>query len=99
METETTPSSVDRQASAFKPNAFSSIPVTVHILLGTATMQLSELMQLQPGSDVILDQSIGEAVTVIVNGSEVARGELYVLEAQGDRLGVRITEVISGKLP
>ncbi len=99
MATDTVESSTFREPAGTATNAFSSIPVTVHVLLGTATMQLAELMQLQPGSDVTLDQSIGEAVIVIVNGTRVARGELYVLEAQSDKLGVRITEILTGKLP
>jgi flagellar motor switch protein FliN len=92
---------VDMSQSTMKPDAaerskgmFSAIPVTVEILLGTATMQLLDLMNLKPGSDLLLDQDIGEPVTVMVNGKKIARGELYVLETRGDLLGVRITEIL-----
>jgi flagellar motor switch protein FliN len=65
-------------------------------MLGTATLQLSDLMDLEPGADLLLDQAVGEPVIVIVNGTRIAKGELYVLEHQGDKLGVRITELLSG---
>ena len=78
------------------PSALSRIPVTVQVMLGTATLQLSDLMDLEPGADLLLDQAIGEPVIVIVNGAKIAKGELYVLEDQGDKLGVRITELLSG---
>ena len=77
-------------------SAMSRIPVTVQVMLGTATLQLSDLMDLEPGADLLLDQAIGEPVIVIVNGAKIAKGELYVLEDQGDKLGVRITELLSG---
>jgi flagellar motor switch protein FliN len=76
-------------------NAFSAIPVTVQVMLGTATLPLSELMQLRPGSEIKLDQSVGEQVVVIVNGTRIAEGELYVLESENDRLGVRIARILS----
>jgi flagellar motor switch protein FliN len=77
------------------PNALAGIPVNVQVMLGTATLQLSELMSLEPGSDLYLDQAIGEPVIVFVNGARIAKGELYVLEGRGDKLGVRITELLS----
>jgi flagellar motor switch protein FliN len=71
----------------------------VQIMLGTATLPLAELMRLTPDTDIILDQVAGEAVVVIVNGTRVAKGELYVLEGSGDRLGVRITELLGKAQP
>jgi flagellar motor switch protein FliN len=73
---------------------FASIPVTVQVMLGTATLQLAELMSIAPNSEIMLDQALGQAVTVLVNGTRIAHGELYVLEGPGDKLGVRITELL-----
>jgi flagellar motor switch protein FliN len=78
---------------------FASIPVTVQVMLGTATLQLAELMNISPNAEIMLDQALGQAVTVIVNGTKIAKGELYVLEDSGDRLGVRITELLSQTSP
>jgi flagellar motor switch protein FliN/FliY len=45
------------------------------------------------GSIVTLDQKLGTPVTILVNGKEVARGDLFVLDGEQDRLGVTITEL------
>jgi flagellar motor switch protein FliN len=95
METEEENVAANNEPANKAVNVFSTIPVTVEVLLGTATMQLAELMSLKPGSDILLDQAIGEPVAVIVNGRKIAKGELYVLETRGDLLGVRILEIIS----
>lgn len=98
METELTKMEPRQEVSEKSQNVFSSIPITVDVLIGTATLQLADLMNLKAGYDLQLDQAIGEPVTVIVNGKKIARGELYVLETQGDVLGVRITEIIASDL-
>jgi flagellar motor switch protein FliN len=89
----------------FKPNGqgsremslaapFARVKVTVQIMLGSTRLTLAEMLSLKPGSSISLDQKLGEAVLVIVNNSVVAKGELYVLEQSGNRLGVKITELI-----
>jgi flagellar motor switch protein FliN len=98
METDSTNPEVRQDAKPNASSAFAAIPVTVQVMLGTATLQLFDLMNLKPGSDLNLDQAIGEPVTVIVNGTKIAKGELYVLETRGDILGVRITEILSSDL-
>jgi flagellar motor switch protein FliN len=99
METESTKINPMRDTKGTMTTAFSSIPVNVQVILGTATLQLADLMTLKPGSDLMLDQAIGEPVTVIVNGTKIAKGQLYVLETRGDLLGVRITEILSDSTP
>jgi flagellar motor switch protein FliN len=98
METELTKPEARQDGAEKSKSVFSSIPVTVEVMLGTATLQLIDLMNLKAGSDLQLDQAIGEPVTVIVNGKKIAKGELYVLETRGDLLGVRITEILSSDL-
>jgi flagellar motor switch protein FliN len=98
METDSAKRVTVQEPSAKSATVFSSIPVTVEVQLGTATMQLFDLMSLKPGSDIRLDQAIGSPVTVIVNGKKIARGDLYVIESHGDFLGVRITEILSSDL-
>lgn len=71
------------------------IPVSVQVVLGSATMTVSELMQLGRGSVVMLDRGVGEPVEVLVNGRVVARGEVVVVEEQNSRLGVSLTEIVS----
>ncbi len=98
MEDESVKLEARRDTKISMTSSFSSIPVTVQVMLGTSTLQLSDLMSLKPGSDLLLDQAIGEPVIVIVNGTKIAKGELYVLETRGDLLGVRITEILTDSL-
>lgn len=70
------------------------IPVSVQVVLGSATMTVAELMQLGRGSVVKLDRGVGEPVEVLVNGRVVARGEVVVVEEQNSRLGVSLTEIV-----
>ena len=69
------------------------IPVTVQVVLGTASMPVSNLMKLGRGAIVPLDHRIGEPVDVIVNGRVIARGEVVVLEDDNSRFGVTLTEL------
>ena len=52
-----------------------SIPVTVQVVLGTTTMQVSDLMKMSRGAIVPLANRVGEPVDVVVNGRVVARGD------------------------
>jgi flagellar motor switch protein FliN/FliY len=70
------------------------IPVSVQVVLGSATMTVAELMQLGRGSVVTLDRGVGEPVEILVNGRVVARGEVVVIEEENCRLGVSLTEIV-----
>jgi flagellar motor switch protein FliN len=79
--------------------SLSKVPVKLQVLLGAAHLQLSELLALKSGSDVRLDARPGEPVTLLVNGCSIARGELYIIEEEGDRFGVKITELFESSKP
>jgi flagellar motor switch protein FliN/FliY len=70
------------------------IPVTVKIVLGSASMPVAALMKLGRGALIPLDRKIGEPVDVIVNGRVVARGEVVVMDDDPSRLGISLTEVV-----
>ena len=71
------------------------IPVTVKIVIGTATMPVAQLLKLGRGAVIPLDRRVGEPVDVVVNGHAVARGEIVVIEEDGSRFGISLTEVIA----
>lgn len=71
-----------------------NIPVSVQVVLGSATMPVSSLMKLGRGAVVPLDHRVGEPVDVVVNGRVVARGEMIVIEGDSSRLGVSLTEIV-----
>ena len=61
------------------------IPVTVQVLLGSATMPVADLMKLGRGAVIPLDHRVGEPVEVVVNGRIVARGAVVVVEDENSR--------------
>lgn len=75
-------------------NVIMNIPVDVQMVLGSASMPVSDLMALQKGSVVALDRRIGEPVDVVVNGRMIARGEITVMDNDTSRFGIRLTEII-----
>lgn len=84
-----------------KPGSLSGailrIPVSVQIVIGTAKLPLAQVTQLVPGSVLTLDEKLGAPARMLVNGREVARGDLFVLDDSDGRLGLTIREVDSGE--
>lgn len=70
------------------------IPVTVQVVLGAASMPVSNLLKLGRGAVVTLDHRVGEPVDVVVNGRVIARGEIVVIEDDNSRFGVSLTEIV-----
>lgn len=70
------------------------IPVLMQVVLGSATMPVSNLMKLGRGAIVPLDHRVGEPVDVVVNGRVIARGEVVVVEDDNSRFGVSLTEIV-----
>ena len=75
------------------------IPVSVKVVLGSATMPVANVLKLGRGAVVPLDRKVGEPVDVVVNGRVIARGEVVVLDEDNSRFGVSLTEVIGTATP
>jgi flagellar motor switch protein FliN/FliY len=88
----TTATAPQRTEHAFAAS-FAKVPVTLQVILGSARVPLSELLNLQAGSLIELNQKLGEPVVIVVNGCKVASGLLFVMDEQGEKLGVKITEI------
>lgn len=89
-------------AAAQKPRHLETvlqIPVSVKIVLGSATMPVANVLKLGRGAVVPLDRKVGEPVDVVVNGRVIARGEVVVLDEDNSRFGVSLTEVIGSGAP
>ncbi len=86
-----------RDPATTNPGVILNIPVDVQIVLGSAEMQVSDLMALQKGSTVALNRRIGEPVDVVVNGRRIARGEITVLESDPSRFGIKLTEIVAAQ--
>ena len=79
---------------ALNLSAILSIPVTVQVVLGSASLPVATLMKLVRGGVISLDQRIGDPVDIVVNGRVVARGEIVVVDEASQRLGVSLLEIV-----
>lgn len=79
-------------------SSFGKVPVTVQVILGSTRIPLNQLLALKVGSMIQLDEILGTPVAVIVNGCKIAMGELFVLDGGEDRLGVKITELMTAQI-
>ncbi len=69
------------------------VVVEVSVVLGTATMKVSEILRMGRGAVVQLDRGAEEAVDIFANNRLVAHGEVIVVE---DHLAVKLTEIVKG---
>ncbi|MDR1354443.1 MAG: FliM/FliN family flagellar motor switch protein [Oscillospiraceae bacterium] len=67
-----------------------SIPVEVSILLGTERKKIGEVLGFGKGTVIQLSKHAGSAVDVMVNGQQIAKGIVVVVD---DNFAVRITEI------
>lgn len=67
-----------------------SLPVSVR--MGTVSLTVAELLDLEQDTVITLEQRVDEPVEVMVGDRVVALGELVSVE---DDMGVRITEIVA----
>lgn len=80
------------QEPAVPWEVLATLELPVQVELGRVEVRLQDLLELTPGSVLELDKAVGEPVEVYVAGRLIARGEVVVV--LGERLGVRITELV-----
>ncbi len=68
------------------------VSVTLSVQVGSARIAIRDLLQMSQGSVLELDQPAGMPMDVLVNGTPIAHGEVVMVN---DRVGVRLTDVIS----
>lgn len=68
------------------------IPVQIAVELGRTKITIKNLLQLAHGSVVELDAMAGEPMSVLVNGTLIAQGEVVVVN---DKFGIRLTDIIT----
>jgi flagellar motor switch protein FliN/FliY len=66
------------------------VPLDVTVELGKTKKSIKEILDISPGTIIELDKLAGEPVDVIINGKNVAKGEVVVIE---ESFGVRVTEI------
>lgn len=70
--------------------AIYDVSIDVVAILGTAELQVSQILKLGRGAVVELERLIGEPVEIRANSQLVAHGEVVVIE---DRLAIRLTDI------
>ena len=70
-----------------------NIPLQVTVELGKTKKEISEILEFNTGTIVVLDKIAGDPVEIVVNGKLIARGEVVVID---ENYGVRITDILNG---
>jgi flagellar motor switch protein FliN len=70
------------------------IEVPVSVSLGRAQMRMKDLLALNSGSIVELEQDLGDRVEIRANNCVIARGEMVAVDGN---YGVRILEMVSNQ--
>ena len=70
------------------------IQVELYAVLGSANVQVKQLLKLGRGAVVELDRRINEPIDLVVNKTLVGHGEVVVVD---DRLGVTVTDMLKGQ--
>jgi flagellar motor switch protein FliN len=73
-----------------------SVKIRLAVRIGTTHISVAELLKMQQGGVLPLDQLVDEPLDVLVDDLVVARGALV---AVGDHFGVRITQTAIATLP
>ena len=74
-------------------DAVMRIPLSLKVVLGSATMSMSELARLQKGALIALDRKVGDTADIIVNGHCFAKGEIVIVDEKTSRFGILLVEV------
>lgn len=80
------------QSAANNLDMILDIPVSLTVELGRTKIAIRSLLQLAQGAVVELDGLAGEPMSVLVNGTLVAQGEVVVVN---DKFGIRLTDIIT----
>lgn len=68
------------------------IPLRLSVEVGSTSLKLSELLELNEGSVVELDRQANELLDILVNGTLVAKGEVVTVNG---RFGIRVVDVVA----
>ena len=70
------------------------IPLQVTVELGRSRKRINDVLKMEPGSVVELEQMEGEPVDILINQTLIAKGFVVV---EKEKYGIRISEIVSRK--
>lgn len=68
------------------------VTVRVSVEVGSASLRLADLLELQEGGVIELDRQADDLLDVFANGTLIARGEVVGVDG---RYGIRLIEVVA----
>ena len=72
------------------------VDLRMTVELGSTTRTIREVLDIDAGAVIELDQLAGEPVAILVNHQPIARGEVVVID---NNFGVRVTEIVARAEP
>ena len=79
-------------ASRANYRLLADIPLRLSVEVGSTSLRLAELMDLNSGSVVELDRQANELLDIMVNGTLVAKGEVVTVNG---KFGIRVVDVVA----
>lgn len=76
-------------------NLLLDVELELSAILGETDIPLKKVLDITKGSVIELDNKTLAPIKLLANGSEVARGEVVIIE---DNFGLRITQISKNKL-
>lgn len=68
------------------------VPLEITVELGRTHKLIKEILEFSPGTVVELNKLAGEPIDILVNGKNIAKGEVVVID---ENFGVRLTDIVS----
>lgn len=72
-------------------NLILDVELELSAILGETDITLQKVLDITKGSIIKLDNKTTEPIKLLANGSEIAKGEVVIIE---DKFGLRITDVV-----
>lgn len=86
------PAVPDDLSSRANYRLLADIPLRLSVEVGSTSLRLAELMDLNSGSVVELDRQANELLDIMVNGTLVAKGEVVTVNG---KFGIRVVDVVA----
>jgi flagellar motor switch protein FliN len=75
-------------------DAVESLQVNLDVRIGSVTLPLAELQQIEPGAILTLEESAANQVEILAGEKTIARGEIVTVD---DQLAVRILQILGSE--
>ncbi|MBQ8475651.1 FliM/FliN family flagellar motor switch protein [bacterium] len=76
-------------------NLLLDVELELSVILGETDVPLKKVLDITKGSIIELDNKTTQPIKLLANGTEVAKGEVVIIE---DNFGLRITETSEHKI-